>query len=78
MLDALIPAAEAASAAPSGTAAQAAAQAAGDGAAATVGMVAKRGRARYAESGGVGHGDAGARSVAEMLAELARFTTADR
>ena len=78
MLDALIPAAEAACAAASGAAAQAAAEAAGDGAAATAGMVAKRGRARYVENGGVGHGDAGARSVAEMLAELARFTTADR
>ena len=78
MLDALIPAAEAASAAPSGAAAQAAAEAAGDGAAATAGMVAKRGRARHVENGGVGHGDAGARSVAEMLAELARFTKADR
>ena len=78
MLDALIPAAEAASAAPSGAAVQVAAEAAGDGAAATAGMVARRGRARYVENGGVGHRDAGACSVAEMLAELARFTTTDR
>ena len=78
MLDALIPAAEAAGAAPNGEAAQAAAEAARDGAAATAGMTARRGRARYVENGGVGHADAGARSVAEILAEYATFAKVNR
>ena len=78
MLDALIPAAEAASGAPGGKAAQAAARAAWDGAEATARMAARRGRARYVENGGIGHGDAGARSVAEMLSEYARFSKVSR
>ena len=78
MLDALIPAAEAAGAAAGGDAAQAAAEAARRGAEATTGMAARRGRARYVENGGVGHGDAGARSVAEILSEYARFSRVDR
>ena len=77
MLDALIPAAEAASAAPDGDAAQAAAEAARRGAEETFGMTARRGRARYVENGGVGHGDAGARSVAEILSEYATFSKVD-
>lgn len=60
MLDALLPAAEAATIAD-------AARAARDGAMATRDMTAKRGRAKYVEGKGVGHIDAGARSVAEML-----------
>ena len=82
MLDALIPAAEAAAKAaddvPCGDSAQAAAQAARQGAEATVEMTARRGRARYVENGGIGHGDAGARSVAEILSEYARFARVDR
>ena len=78
MLDALIPAAEAAGAAPNGDAAHAAAEAARRGAEATTQMTARRGRARYVENGGIGHGDAGARSVAEMLAEYARFSKVNR
>ena len=78
MLDALIPAAEAAEAAPNGDSAQAAAEAARRGADATTRMTARRGRARYVENGGVGHGDAGARSVAEMLSEYARFSKVGR
>ena len=78
MLDALIPAAEAAGAAPCGDAAHAAAEAARRGAEATARMTARRGRARYVENGGIGHGDAGARSVAEMLSEYARFSKARR
>ena len=81
MLDALIPAAEAAGAAPNGDAAHAAhaaAEAARRGAEATTRMTARRGRARYVENGGVGHEDAGARSVAEMLSEYARFSKARR
>lgn len=76
MLDALIPAAEAARAAPDGDAARAAARAARRGAEETSGMTARRGRARYVENGGVGHADAGARSVAEILSEYARFSKA--
>ncbi len=60
MLDALLPAAEAESLA-------AAAEAADQGRAATVEMTAKRGRARYVEGAGVGHVDAGATSVTELL-----------
>ena len=78
MLDALVPAAEAAGAALNGDAAQAAAEAARRGAEATTQMAARRGRARYVENGGIGHGDAGARSVAEMLSEYARFSKARR
>jgi dihydroxyacetone kinase-like protein len=61
MLDALIPASRAADA-------RDAAEAARAGAAATRAMPARRGRARHVEGAGVGHEDAGARSVAEMLA----------
>lgn len=64
MLDALIPA----SAAPD---AASAAEAARAGAEATRAMPARRGRARHVEGAGLGHVDAGARSVAEMLAVLA-------
>ena len=65
MLDALLPAAEA------GDDPAAAARAAREGAEATAGMAARRGRARYVEGAGQGHADAGARSVAEALAVLA-------
>ena len=78
MLDALIPAVEAAGEAPDDEAAQAAADAARDGAEATAGMAARRGRARYVENGGVGHRDAGARSVAEILSEYATFSKVSR
>ena len=78
MLDALLPAAEAAGEAPDDEAAQAAADAARDGAEATAGMAARRGRARYVENGGVGHRDAGARSVAEILSEYATYSRASR
>lgn len=64
MLDALLPAAEA-----EGAAAAAAAAAAGRDA--TQAMAAKRGRAKYVEGAGVGHVDAGATSVAEILAAYA-------
>jgi dihydroxyacetone kinase-like protein len=64
MLDALIPASQAADAA-------AAARAAREGAEATSAMPARRGRAKHVEGAGVGHVDAGAMSVAEMLAVLA-------
>ena len=57
MLDALIPAARA-------TDARGAARA---GAEATRAMAARRGRARHVEGAGVGHLDAGAVSVAEIL-----------
>lgn len=60
MLDALIPASKTNSAKEAASAARA-------GAAATQSMIAKRGRAKYVEGRGVGHIDAGARSVAEML-----------
>jgi len=60
MLDALIPAAAA-------NDAQQAARAAADGRDATREMAAKRGRAKYVEGAGVGHIDAGATSVAELL-----------
>ena len=68
MLDALIPASKAPDLASAATAAA-------DGAAATAGMAAKRGRARYVEGAGAGHVDAGARSVAEILAVLVESTT---
>jgi len=60
MLDALIPAAQTADAAT-------AAEAARSGAEATRPMAARRGRARHVEGAGVGHLDAGAVSVAEIL-----------
>ncbi|WP_299737709.1 DAK2 domain-containing protein [uncultured Roseobacter sp.] len=66
MLDALIPAAAA-------TTPDAAAQAAAAGRDATRDMPAKRGRARYVEGAGVGHIDAGAASVAELLAIFAEW-----
>ena len=58
MLDALIPAAQDANPA----------RAAQQGAEATRAMTAQKGRARYVEGAGVGHLDAGAVSVAELLA----------
>lgn len=66
MLDALLPAAEAACAAPE-NAARAAAGAAARAAEATREMPARRGRARHVEGAGRGHVDAGARSVALLL-----------
>lgn len=60
MLDALLPAAETETL-------SAAADAADAGRIATTDMAAKRGRARYVEGAGVGHVDAGATSVAELL-----------
>jgi dihydroxyacetone kinase-like protein len=69
MLDALIPAAEAATAHPE-NAPRAAAEAARTGANATTVMAARRGRARYVEHKGAGHIDAGAVSVAELLEEF--------
>ncbi|WP_299828778.1 DAK2 domain-containing protein [uncultured Roseobacter sp.] len=66
MLDALIPAAAAASP-------DEAAQAAATGRDATRDMPAKRGRAKYVEGAGVGHIDAGATSVAELLAIFAEW-----
>lgn len=61
MLDALIPAA-------AETTPRAAAHAAAKGRDATRDMAAKRGRAKHVEGAGVGHIDAGATSVAELLA----------
>ena len=69
MLDALLPAAEAGGPVE-------AARAAMDGAEATRAMPARRGRARYVEGAGLGHPDAGARSVAEALAVLAALEPA--
>ncbi|WP_299957552.1 DAK2 domain-containing protein [uncultured Roseobacter sp.] len=66
MLDALIPAAAA-------TSPDEAAQAAAAGRDATRDMPAKRGRARYVEGAGVGHVDAGATSVAALLAIFAEW-----
>lgn len=63
MLDALIPASLQVDA-------TAAAQAARIGAEATRTMPARRGRAKHVEGAGLGHMDAGARSVAEMLTVL--------
>ena len=48
----------------------AAARAAADGAAATIPMVAQRGRARYVENGGTGHMDPGARSITLLVEVL--------
>ncbi len=64
LLDALIPASDADTAA-------AAASAAEDGRLATKDMAAKRGRAKHVEGAGVGHVDAGATSVAVLLAVFA-------
>lgn len=64
MLDALVPAAEAGSP-------RAAAEAAARGRDATRDMPARRGRARHVEGAGVGHVDAGATSVAEILDDYA-------
>lgn len=69
MLDALIPAA--AEETPLG-----AAEAARNGAEATLMLAAKRGRARYVEGAGVGHVDAGATSVAEILEALVQVEAA--
>ena len=66
MLDALLPAAQAATP-------REAAEAADAGRAATKDMAAKRGRARYVEGAGVGHVDAGATSVAVLLDLFARW-----
>jgi len=66
MLDALLPAAKSPDAK-----VEAVLIAARHGVDATVDMAAKRGRARYVEGGGVGHQDAGATSVAEMLSVFA-------
>ncbi|MCY4461892.1 MAG: dihydroxyacetone kinase subunit L [Albidovulum sp.] len=67
MLDALIPASEA------GSDAGAAARAARSGLEATRDMVAMSGRARYVENSGIGHLDAGARSIAEILGAYANW-----
>ncbi len=67
MLDALIPASNA------GTDAGEVAKAARDGWLATKEMAANRGRAKYVEDAGVGHLDAGARSVVEILDAFAQW-----
>ncbi len=67
MLDALLPAASAATA-------RQAAQAAQQGRDATRDMAAKRGRAKHVEGAGRGHIDAGATSVAELLTLFADWT----
>jgi phosphoenolpyruvate---glycerone phosphotransferase subunit DhaL len=71
MLDALIPASIAAN--DHGDPAGAAVAAAAAGLEATRAMAARRGRARYVEGAGVGHLDAGARSVVVCLDVLARL-----
>lgn len=68
ILDALIPASLA-------TDAQSAALAAQQGCEATREMTAKRGRAKYVERAGVGHIDAGATSVAEIMDEFAKLVS---
>jgi hypothetical protein len=65
LLDALLPAADATDDV------AAVAQAARAGAEATRALPARRGRARYVEGAGLGHQDAGARSVAEALEVMA-------
>lgn len=65
MLDALIPAAAC-------TSLEAASEAARAGCEATEPMQAKRGRAKYVDGAGVGHVDAGATSVAELLTLFTR------
>jgi len=67
MLDALIPASNA------GPNADHVAKAAREGWLATKEMTARRGRAKYVEGAGVGHLDAGARSVAEILEAFAKW-----
>ena len=66
MLDALLPAAQANNI-------DAIVKAAQQGADSTIDMIARRGRARYVENGGVGHKDAGATSVAEMLSVFSQY-----
>ena len=73
MLDALIPAGRA-----PGTDPEAAAMAAAAGADATSTMPARKGRAKHVEGAGLGHVDAGARSVAEILAVFAKVHGASR
>lgn len=68
MLDALIPAANAQTI-------ETVVSAAIQGADSTIDMTARRGRARYVENGGVGHKDAGATSVAEMLSVFSQYYT---
>lgn len=70
MLDALIPASACQNL-------KDAAQAARQGVLATEEMSAKRGRARYVEGAGVGHVDAGATSVAEILEIVAEYSKAN-
>jgi len=67
MLDALVPASKAKSLVQ-------AAQVARQGALSTKNMTAKRGRAKHVEGAGVGHVDAGATSVAEILEVMASFS----
>ena len=57
----------------SGQKRRAAAEAAAKGRDATRDMVAKRGRAKHVEGAGVGHVDAGATSVAALLALFAEW-----
>ena len=78
MLDALIPAAEAAREADGAKAPRAAAEAAQAGSEATAAMAAKRGRTRYVEGAGTGHIDAGAVSVAEILSHYAEHMETQR
>ena len=68
MLDALLPASQTADA-------RLAAEAADEGREATKSMTAKRGRAKYVEGAGVGHIDAGATSVAEIMDEFAKMVS---
>lgn len=67
MLDALLPASTCATLVEAAAAAHA-------GCEATEAMEAKRGRAKYVEGAGVGHVDAGATSVVELLKLFARGT----
>jgi len=66
MLDALLPAAQSSNI-------ETMVNAARIGADSTIDMIAKRGRARYVENSGVGHKDAGATSVAEMLFVFSQY-----
>lgn len=68
ILDALIPASQSADSASAAIAAR-------DGCEATREMAAKRGRAKYVEGAGVGHIDAGATSVAEIMDEFAKMAS---
>ncbi|HTJ89016.1 MAG TPA: dihydroxyacetone kinase subunit DhaL [Acidocella sp.] len=73
MIDALDPAVAAFAAAPNlGTGLAAAAQAAAAGAAATVPMIARKGRASYLGERAIGHQDPGATSLAWLLEALAQ------